>query len=67
VAVGAISGLVGIDPGYVSKAIRKQFRSKDPQIVEGNLKAAKAGYEFAQGMAARSKIHPIQPDKRVKE
>jgi 2-oxoglutarate ferredoxin oxidoreductase subunit alpha len=66
VAVGAIAGLAGIDLDYVHRAIRMHFGAKDPQIVEGNLKAATAGYEFAQGMAGSDKAPPMKADDRVK-
>lgn len=67
VAVGGIAGLVGMGLDQVNKAIRRQFGGKDPQIVEGNLKAATAGYEFAQGLAGSYKAPPIRPDDRVKD
>jgi len=66
VAVGAIAGLAGIDLDDVHRAVTRQFSSKDAQIVQGNLKAATAGYEFAKGLAGSHTLPRTGVDDQVK-
>ncbi len=66
VAVGAIAALVGIDLDFVHKVVTRQFSSKDVRIVEGNLKAASAGYEYAHGLAGKHEVARVRADVRVR-
>ncbi len=45
-ALGAALGLVGYDFEVLGKVLREHFR--EGEVGEGNVKAAKAGYEYAQ-------------------
>ncbi|MCS7278719.1 MAG: 2-oxoacid:acceptor oxidoreductase subunit alpha [Thermodesulfobacteriaceae bacterium] len=48
VAIGAIIGMLGMDPEIMFELIKKTFIKKGIDLVEANLKAAKAGYELAR-------------------
>src|SRR5580698_3927418 len=46
VALGALTRLLGLDFASLSSVFEHTFKKK-PQVVEANIKAAKAGYDFA--------------------
>ncbi|MCS7200495.1 MAG: 2-oxoacid:acceptor oxidoreductase subunit alpha [Caldimicrobium sp.] len=48
VAVGAILGMFGIDPNPMYEVLRKTFYKKGKEVVENNIRSAKAGYSFAK-------------------
>ena len=45
VAVGAIAGLLGLDPDAVVAYVRRYFAKKSEDIVANNVKAVRAGYD----------------------
>ncbi len=45
VAVGAIAGLLGLDPDAVVGYVRRYFARKSEEIVANNVKAVRAGYD----------------------
>ncbi len=45
VAVGAIAGLLGLDPDAVVAYVRRFFAKKSQDIVDNNVKAVQAGYD----------------------
>ena len=47
VILGAASLFLGIEFNELEKAITKLFRSKGEEVIEANIKALKAGHEFA--------------------
>ncbi|MCS7164124.1 MAG: 2-oxoacid:acceptor oxidoreductase subunit alpha [Thermodesulfovibrio sp.] len=48
VAVGAVLGMLGMNPEIMYEMIRKTFKKKGDEIVQANLKSAEAGYKFAK-------------------
>jgi indolepyruvate ferredoxin oxidoreductase beta subunit len=52
VVLGAASPHLGIDAADIEKAIQFVFARKGEQIVEANLRAFRAGREFAESKAA---------------
>src|SRR6185295_7125558 len=46
-AVGALTGLLGLDFAVLASVFEHTFKKK-PQVVEANVKAAQAGYDFAK-------------------
>ncbi len=60
VAVGALLGLVGYDFDPLAVVLREEFAGRDPKIVEGNVAAARAGYDQAreQGGRAPRRVSP---------
>lgn len=48
VAVGAVIGMLGMEPEIMNKVIAKIFSKKGEDILERNLAASRAGYNFAQ-------------------
>lgn len=48
VAVGAVVGMLGMNPEIMYDLIKKTFRKKGDEVIEANLKAAEAGYKFAR-------------------
>ena len=49
VAVGAALGLVGYDFDALAAVLRKEFSRAGKEIVEDNIAAARAGYDFTRG------------------
>lgn len=47
VALGALLGIVGFPLDYLADSLRTQFARKAPEVAEGNVKAAQAGYSAA--------------------
>lgn len=47
VALGAILGVIGFPLGPFHDSLRQQFARKAPEVAEGNIAAAKAGYDAA--------------------
>ncbi|MBT3582776.1 hypothetical protein HN510_03075 [Candidatus Woesearchaeota archaeon] len=48
VAIGATLGLVGLDLKQLNNLLRETFAHKDKKIINANIKAAKAGWDFAK-------------------
>lgn len=48
VAVGAVTGMLGMNPDIPRDTIKYVFRKKPSEIIEGNLKALNAGYSYAR-------------------
>jgi 2-oxoglutarate ferredoxin oxidoreductase subunit alpha len=47
VAVGAVLGMLGMNPDILFDILRETFRKKGEDIITGNMNAAKAGRDFA--------------------
>ncbi len=47
VATGAVLGMLGMDPGPLFETIRNTFSKKGEDVVQGNIRSAQAGYDFA--------------------
>jgi 2-oxoglutarate ferredoxin oxidoreductase subunit alpha len=47
VAMGAVSGLLGVDVGHLKGYVRHFFRGRPENVVEDNARAAEAGYKAA--------------------
>ncbi len=54
VAVGALLGLIGHDFDLLATVLREEFAGREDKIVQGNVAAARAGYDFARGNADRA-------------
>ena len=66
VALGAALGLVGYDFGVIEKVLRDRFGAGE--VGEGNVRAARAGYDYAQRNFKGSfsqRISPIGDSKRM--
>lgn len=50
VAVGAIAGLLGLDPEHLKGYVRHYFEGKPANVIEDNARAAEAGYKAAGGL-----------------
>ncbi len=48
VAVGAVLGMLGMDLDLLNSIIQDAFKKKKDDIVTGNIKAAKAGHDYAE-------------------
>jgi 2-oxoglutarate ferredoxin oxidoreductase subunit alpha len=48
VAVGAVIGMLGMDPEIMYKLIMETFQKKGEEAINANIKSAKAGYEYAR-------------------
>ncbi|MCX8007902.1 MAG: 2-oxoacid:acceptor oxidoreductase subunit alpha [Coriobacteriia bacterium] len=48
VALGAVLGIVGFPLEPLAEALRRQFARKAPEVAEGNVAAAQAGYDAAR-------------------
>ena len=68
VAVGAAIGLCGYDFNILSAVLKKEFIRHGNKIVEDNIIAARAGFDFAIEYGANKlaqKIQPISSNKRM--
>uniref|UniRef100_A0A7V5XFA1 2-oxoacid:acceptor oxidoreductase subunit alpha n=1 Tax=Thermodesulfobacterium geofontis TaxID=1295609 RepID=A0A7V5XFA1_9BACT len=48
VAIGAVLGMLGMDPTIMYEIIEKSFKKKGDAVIRANIECAKAGYEFAK-------------------
>jgi len=48
VAVGAVVGMLGMEPDILIEIIKHTFKKKGEKITGGNIKASNAGYDFAK-------------------
>ncbi len=56
ITLGALLQLLGVELKYLEESIRVQFGKKDEAVVNENVTAAKAGYDYA---AANFKAFPV--------
>lgn len=61
VATGATVGLMHYDFNLLSAALREEFGRHGDKAVEGNLAAARAGYDYAAQHFPDSALHHIAP------
>ncbi|MFC1976663.1 2-oxoacid:acceptor oxidoreductase subunit alpha [Chloroflexota bacterium] len=61
VAVGAAIGLCGYDFNILSAVLKKEFIRHGDKIVEDNIIAARAGFDFAVEYGANKLVQKIQP------
>jgi len=61
VAVGAAIGLCGYDFNILSAVLKKEFIRHGDKIVEDNIIAARAGFDFAIEYGASKLVQKIQP------
>jgi len=67
VALGASMGLMHLDFAILEKLVSKMWRRKGQRIVDENIAAAKAGYEFSKDAVNgtfKIKIEQIQRDRK---
>jgi 2-oxoglutarate ferredoxin oxidoreductase subunit alpha len=68
VTVGVLSGMLGIDFFIAEGFIRKFFEKKDKDIIDGNIKACKKGYEIGKDLAEANDIDfDLKKNKKAKE
>jgi len=48
VAIGAVLGMLGMNPTIMYQTIEKNFKKKGDAVIRANIECAKAGYEFAK-------------------
>ncbi len=48
VATGAVIGMLGKKPDIMYELIKEAFKKKGQDVIEANIKSAKAGYEYAK-------------------
>ncbi len=68
VTIGAVAGLINYDFGLLADVLREEFGRHGDKIVEGNLAAARAGYEYAsQHFTNRTspRVAPRGPTERI--
>jgi 2-oxoglutarate ferredoxin oxidoreductase subunit alpha len=59
VAVGAAVGLTGLDFDFLETVIKKEFSAAGSDVTAGNIKAARAGYDYTQGNSYHLKLPPV--------
>jgi 2-oxoglutarate ferredoxin oxidoreductase subunit alpha len=47
VAVGAVLGMLGMDLSVLREMLKVTFRKKGEDVIQGNIRSAQAGYDFA--------------------
>lgn len=63
-AVGAVLGLTGMGFSALEDLIKETFAKKGPSVVEGNLRAAQKGHEFALKRCRRCGLIDEKPRNR---
>jgi 2-oxoglutarate ferredoxin oxidoreductase subunit alpha len=61
VAIGVLTRMIGMDFSYLQSVFEHTF-AKKPQVVAANIKAARAGYDYAE-----KNFKPIEPLEKTKE
>jgi 2-oxoglutarate ferredoxin oxidoreductase subunit alpha len=56
VTVGILSGMLGVDFSIVKDFLKSYFKKKDKEIIEGNVKAGRKGFEIGEKLIKENKI-----------
>ncbi|MFH0889895.1 MAG: 2-oxoacid:acceptor oxidoreductase subunit alpha [Candidatus Aenigmatarchaeota archaeon] len=64
VAIGASCAVVGLDFSFVKDSLSEEFKSKGAEIVEMNVKAAKAGYDYIKKNFKNEFAFTLKPKNR---
>lgn len=56
VTVGFLSGMLEVDFSNIEDFIRRFFKKKDKEIIEGNIEAVKKGYEIGEKMTEEKDV-----------
>lgn len=67
VAVGALVGVLGLDPNVGQEVVRAQFGQKKPEVIAANLRAFAAGLELGsaeQRVVEAFRLAPAQAERR---
>ncbi len=68
VTAGVLSGMLDVDFDIVKDFISGYFKEKDKKIVEGNIEAAKKGYEIGKDLAEKyGKDFELKKNEKAKE
>jgi 2-oxoglutarate ferredoxin oxidoreductase subunit alpha len=68
VTVGVLSGMLDVDFDIVKDFIRDYFKKKDRKIIEGNIEAAKKGYEIGKDLVEAKGIDfDLKKNEKAKE
>lgn len=66
VAAGAATGLTGLDFSLLEAVIKKEFSSAGTDITAGNIKAARAGYDFTRAGSHNLNLpQAVSPPRRM--
>ncbi|MBI5025365.1 MAG: 2-oxoacid:acceptor oxidoreductase subunit alpha [Nitrospirae bacterium] len=67
VAVGAVLGMLNFDFSILESILRESFSRKGIELVEGNIRAARAGYDYAKEKCLRCRfnVSPIHGPRRM--
>jgi 2-oxoglutarate ferredoxin oxidoreductase subunit alpha len=66
VATAAVLGMLGMETSILDDLIRETFRKKGDEVIEENIKAARAGYEYARDNCPRCGFELAKPSGRAK-
>jgi 2-oxoglutarate ferredoxin oxidoreductase subunit alpha len=66
VATGAVIGMLNMDLSILNDLIKETFKKKGDAVVEGNIKAAKAGYEYSKNKCLKCSFSLEQSSKKPK-
>jgi len=58
VAVGAVLGMLGMELNILDELLKARFKKKGDEIVEGNIRAARAGHAFAKEHCRKCRFLP---------
>jgi 2-oxoglutarate/2-oxoacid ferredoxin oxidoreductase subunit alpha len=61
VATGAVMGVLGMDPGPLPGVLERTLGGKGSGVIEGNVKAAQAGYAYGSRECARCAFELARP------
>ncbi|MFA5251121.1 MAG: 2-oxoacid:acceptor oxidoreductase subunit alpha [Phycisphaerae bacterium] len=67
VSAGMLARLLGMELGNICDYVKQSFSAKGDDVVQGNVRAAEAGFKLAEDLAGRAKISfNLKPDAAVK-
>ncbi len=61
VASGAVLGMLGVDIAPLLELIKGRFKKKGDEVIEINVKSARAGYEYAKENCPECRFTPASP------
>ncbi len=66
VAIGAAAGVVDFDFSLLEPVIRESFAARNAEVVEGNVRAASAGYDYARQNYPQGYQYRVRPGRAAR-
>lgn len=64
VAMGAVTGMLGLSTGMLEELLGERFRHKGPEVVQGNISSVRAGHAYAREHCTQCSFLPAPQGRR---